>query len=276
MLPSGGLATTTGAGVLSSHSGCRPKVLTKARSPISLALSPHPHASALTGLRQLSPPYNSDSSPPTDSPSRGKICPVSSPSRDSRRDTDGTKRARKRAATWQCTVCAKRFTRGYNLRSHLRAHTNERPFFCGLCGKAFARQHDRNRHEKLHYREKRFVCGDGNGTDGRQGCGRAFTRRDGLARHLRSAANEGALDNYAAGSDILSSALITQSPSLIEQERPLPGTNDGIGGVCSIISLVNGNVHGGDSVLQPISGAYASWWNAYTSTHHGLGAAGVP
>ena len=51
---------------------------------------------------------------------------------------------------FQCTLCPKRFTRAYNLRSHLRTHTDERPFVCSVCGKAFARQHDRRRHEGLH------------------------------------------------------------------------------------------------------------------------------
>lgn len=97
-------------------------------------------------------------------------------------------RVQKHPATFQCTLCPKRFTRAYNLRSHLRTHTDERPFVCTVCGKAFARQHDRKRHEGLHSGEKKFVC-KGNLQSGAQwGCNRRFARADALGRHFRSEA----------------------------------------------------------------------------------------
>jgi hypothetical protein len=53
-------------------------------------------------------------------------------------------------SSFQCNLCPKRFTRAHNLRSHLRTHSDERPFVCTVCGKGFARQHDRKRHEAIH------------------------------------------------------------------------------------------------------------------------------
>lgn len=100
--------------------------------------------------------------------------------------TESGSKTNKTPYTFQCTLCPKRFTRAFNLRSHLRTHTDERPFVCSVCGKAFARQQDRIRHEKLHSGEKKFVCRgvlkDGNGW----GCGRRFARADALGRHFRS------------------------------------------------------------------------------------------
>ncbi|KAK9365381.1 hypothetical protein V1509DRAFT_382425 [Lipomyces kononenkoae] len=103
--------------------------------------------------------------------------------------TRGDKRVAKNPSTHACPLCPKRFTRAYNLRSHLRTHTDERPYGCSVCGKAFARQHDRKRHESLHSGIKKFECkgelADGLGT---WGCGRRFARADALGRHFRSEA----------------------------------------------------------------------------------------
>ncbi|KAK4496549.1 hypothetical protein PRZ48_012529 [Zasmidium cellare] len=99
-----------------------------------------------------------------------------------------SKRVQKHPATFQCNLCPKRFTRAYNLRSHLRTHTDERPFVCTVCGKAFARQHDRKRHEGLHSGEKKFVCRGTLQSGSQWGCGRRFARADALGRHFRSEA----------------------------------------------------------------------------------------
>ncbi|KAK2749660.1 DNA-binding transcription factor [Myotisia sp. PD_48] len=99
-----------------------------------------------------------------------------------------SKRIQKHPATFQCNLCPKKFTRAYNLRSHLRTHTDERPFVCTVCGKAFARQHDRKRHESLHSGEKKFVCRGELSSAGQWGCGRRFARADALGRHFRSEA----------------------------------------------------------------------------------------
>lgn len=137
-----------------------------------------------------------DTSPAPKSPSR-RSSTSSIPNRDyileladpTRPPASGTeKRIQKHPATFQCNLCPKKFTRAYNLRSHLRTHTDERPFVCTVCGKAFARQHDRKRHEGLHSGEKKFVCRGELGTGGSWGCGRRFARADALGRHFRSEA----------------------------------------------------------------------------------------
>lgn len=137
--------------------------------------------------REVSPSSKSCRRSSTSSiPNRDYILELADPTRPAASGTD--KRVQKHPATFQCTLCPKRFTRAYNLRSHLRTHTDERPFVCTVCGKAFARQHDRKRHEGLHSGEKKFVCKGELGTGGSWGCGRRFARADALGRHFRSEA----------------------------------------------------------------------------------------
>ncbi|KAF2209037.1 hypothetical protein CERZMDRAFT_61626 [Cercospora zeae-maydis SCOH1-5] len=140
----------------------------------------------------MSPPeINIDFAPPSRVPTEnmGIEKSVDALSPPIRSNTGGdSKRVQKHPATFQCNLCPKRFTRAYNLRSHLRTHTDERPFVCTVCGKAFARQHDRKRHEGLHSGEKKFVCRGTLQTGSQWGCGRRFARADALGRHFRSEA----------------------------------------------------------------------------------------
>ncbi|KAF8839468.1 hypothetical protein BDN67DRAFT_969944 [Paxillus ammoniavirescens] len=89
---------------------------------------------------------------------------------------------RRNEAHFICPVpgCGSTFTRRFNLRGHLRSHTEERPYVCEYpdCKKGFARQHDCKRHQALHAtRSQSNIC---------QGCRKTFSRLDALNRHLRS------------------------------------------------------------------------------------------
>ncbi|RFU36223.1 hypothetical protein B7463_g141, partial [Scytalidium lignicola] len=93
------------------------------------------------------------------------------------------KRLKQNPATFQCTICSKRYTGAVDLHCHLAAHYRERSYDCWVCGKGFARPDIRNCHKVLHFREKKFVC---KGEQNCQGCGRRLESLDILARHLRS------------------------------------------------------------------------------------------
>ncbi|KAI9029542.1 hypothetical protein CLU79DRAFT_716196 [Phycomyces nitens] len=77
-----------------------------------------------------------------------------------------------------CEVCGKPFDRRYNLSSHMRTHTDERPFACRHpgCTWKFARTHDLKRHSGQHSDFKPHAC---------PSCPKRFARGDALKRHWK-------------------------------------------------------------------------------------------
>ena len=67
----------------------------------------------------------------------------------------GTKRKR---AQHECDVCEKRFTRADSLKTHMRIHTNERPYECDVCEKRFTTSGNLTNHMCIHTNEKQVLA----------------------------------------------------------------------------------------------------------------------
>ena len=59
---------------------------------------------------------------------------------------------------YSCTYCLKNFISENRRVSHLRTHTEEKPFHCTQCPKAFSNGGDLKKHLRTHSGEKPFPC----------------------------------------------------------------------------------------------------------------------
>ncbi|KAF7722009.1 hypothetical protein EC973_003765 [Apophysomyces ossiformis] len=146
------------------------KLLSISSPPTSSKPENHPSTSPITAVRRR---RTADQLPYAPNLLNLNLAPVKRASKSS------SSSASRPHTPFQCDFpgCQKTFTRPYNLKSHRRTHTSERPFACPHCDKRFARQHDRNRHAKLHLGIKPYPCSY---------CNKAFARHDALNRHLRT------------------------------------------------------------------------------------------
>lgn len=77
-----------------------------------------------------------------------------------------------------CEQCGKCFNYPEQLRSHVRVHSDHRPFPCTYCDKRFRSRLQQLQHLHVHNGEKQFICMHSQ-------CGKAFAKRGSLVAHSR-------------------------------------------------------------------------------------------
>ena len=66
-------------------------------------------------------------------------------------ETNFIKKGTKRKRGHECGVCEKVFTAPSLLATHMRIHTNEKPYECDVCDKAFRQLSNLKRHKRTQH-----------------------------------------------------------------------------------------------------------------------------
>ncbi|XP_017020345.1 zinc finger protein 852 isoform X1 [Drosophila kikkawai] len=110
-----------------------------------------------------------------------------------------------------CEICGNGYPRKSTLDTHMRRHTNERPFECEICHKSFHVNYQLMRHIRQHTGAKPYKC---------QYCQRCFADRTSLVKHERTHRNERPYGCQTCGKTFTYSSVLKEHYKTHTGEKP--------------------------------------------------------
>lgn len=110
---------------------------------------------------------------PTQTPDVGKQ--VMSNSQKATNKSGGVSKYSLKPLKHSCPTCGKKWRTSAELKTHLKSHSNLRPYMCEKCGQAYKHKHALEIHVGMHNGINPFQCSF---------CNKCFTQKGALMRHL--------------------------------------------------------------------------------------------
>ncbi|XP_078269085.1 uncharacterized protein LOC144601031 [Rhinoraja longicauda] len=150
-----------------------------------------------------------------------------------------------------CDVCGKACQYPYQLETHRRSHTGERPFDCSDCSKTFKMAQHLMIHRRVHTGVRPYGCST---------CGKSFTQSSGLSQHQRVHSSERPFTCSDCGKGFKSSSELKVHRRLHTGERPFSCSDCGKSFTTSSNMLSHRRAHAGDCINPSlVSGSALSW-----------------